>query len=110
MRIFVAGASGAIGKHLVPLLVGSGHEVVATTRSERKAADLRARGAQPVILDVLDAEAVGRVVSEAAPEVIVHQATALAETGTHLRNFDKAFAQTNRLRTTGTVNLLGAAR
>jgi nucleoside-diphosphate-sugar epimerase len=110
MRIFIAGASGAIGKHLVPLLVGSGHEVVATTRSERKAPDLRALGAQPVILDVLDAEAVGRVVSEAAPEVIVHQATALADTGTNLRNFDKAFAQTNRLRTAGTDNLLAAAR
>jgi 2-alkyl-3-oxoalkanoate reductase len=110
MKIFVAGASGAIGKHLVPLLVGSGHEVVAGTRSERKAADLRALGAQAVVVDVLDAEAVGRVVSEAAPDVVVHQATALADAGTNLRKFDKAFAQTNRLRTTGTDNLLAAAR
>jgi 2-alkyl-3-oxoalkanoate reductase len=110
MKIFVAGASGAIGKHLVPLLVGSGHEVVGSTRSERKAADLRALGAQAVVLDVLDAEAVGRAVSEAAPEVVVHQATALADGGTDIRKFDKAFAQTNRLRTIGTDNLLAAAR
>jgi nucleoside-diphosphate-sugar epimerase len=110
MRIFIAGATGAIGRHLVPLLVASGHEVVGTTRSARRATDLRALGAQARVLDVLDPEAVGRAVSEAAPEVIVHQATALADAGTNLRNFDKAFASTNRLRTSGTDNLLAAAR
>jgi 2-alkyl-3-oxoalkanoate reductase len=110
MRIFIAGASGAIGKQLVPLLVAAGHDVVGTTRSPRKAGDLRALGATPVVLDVLDAEAVGRAVSEAAPEVIVHQATALAAVGSSLRNLDKVFAETNRLRTIGTDNLLAAAQ
>ncbi len=110
MRIFVAGASGAIGRRLVPLLVETGHEVVGTTRSSRKAGELSALGAKPVVLDVLDAEAVGRAVSEAAPEVIVHQATALAAVGSSLRNLDKVLAETNRLRTIGTDNLLAAAR
>jgi 2-alkyl-3-oxoalkanoate reductase len=110
MRIFVAGASGAIGKQLVPRLVDRGHEVVGTTTSPRKADALRALGAEPVVLDLLDAEAVGRVVSEAAPEVIVHQATALAPVAGNLRKFDEAFAQTNRLRTEGTDNLLAAAK
>jgi nucleoside-diphosphate-sugar epimerase len=110
MRIFIAGATGAIGRHLVPLLVSSGHEVVGTTRSERKATELRALGAQTRVLNVLDPEAVGRAVSEAAPEIIVHQATALAAAGTNLRNVDKAFAPTNELRTIGTDNLLAAAR
>ncbi len=110
MRIFVAGASGAIGRRLVPLLVETGHEVVGTTRSSRKAGELSALGAKPVVLDVLDAEAVGLAVSEAGPEVIVHQATALAAVGSSLRDLDKVFAETNRLRTIGTDNLLAAAR
>jgi nucleoside-diphosphate-sugar epimerase len=110
MRIFVAGASGAIGKQLVPRLVDRGHEVVGTTTSARKADALRAFGAQPVVVDVLDAEAVGRAVSEAAPDVVVHQATALAAVAGSLRKFDEAFAQTNRLRTEGTDNLLAAAK
>jgi nucleoside-diphosphate-sugar epimerase len=110
MRIFLAGASGAIGKQLVPLLVGVGHEVVGTTRSAQKVEALRALGAMPVVLDVLDAEAVGRAVSEAAPEAVVHQATALAAVGTNLRNLDEAFTETNRLRMTGTDNLLAAAK
>jgi nucleoside-diphosphate-sugar epimerase len=110
MRIFLAGASGAIGKQIVPLLVGAGHEVVGTTRSSQKVEALRALGAMPVVLDVLDAEAVGRAMSEAAPEVVVHQATALAAVGTNLRNLDEAFTETNRLRTTGTDNLLAAAK
>ena len=67
MRIFVAGASGALGRRLVPLLAGAGHEVVGTTTSPRKLETLRALGAQPVVLDVLDAEAVGRASSEAEP-------------------------------------------
>jgi nucleoside-diphosphate-sugar epimerase len=110
MRIFVAGATGAIGKQLVPVLVQSGHEVVGTTTSPRKAEDLRALGAHPVVLDLLDAEAVGRAVSEAAPEVVVHQGTALAAVAGNLRKFDEAFAQTNRLRIEGTDNLLAAAK
>jgi 2-alkyl-3-oxoalkanoate reductase len=110
MKIFVAGASGAIGKQLVPLLVDAGYEVVGTTTSAGKADDLRALGAEPVVLDLLDAEAVGRAVAETAPDVVVHEATALAPTGGNLRKFDEAFAQTNRLRTEGTDNLLAAAK
>jgi nucleoside-diphosphate-sugar epimerase len=109
MKIFVAGATGAIGRRLVPLLVDAGYEVVGTTTSAGKADDLRALGAQPVVLDLLDAETVGRALSEAAPDVVVHEATALAPAG-NLRNFDEAFARTNRLRTEGTDNLLAAAR
>ena len=109
MRIFVAGATGAVGKRLVPLLVANGHDVVGTTRSTRKVDHIRALGAEPAVLDVLDAEAVGRAVSEAAPDVVVHQATALSGL-TNMRNLDEAFAETNRLRTVGTDNLLAAAR
>jgi 2-alkyl-3-oxoalkanoate reductase len=110
MRIFVAGATGAIGKQLVPLLVQSGHDVVGTTTSPRKTEAVRALGAEPVVLDLLDAEAVGRAVSEAAPEVVAHEATALGPVAGNLRKFDEAFAQTNRLRTEGTDNLLAAAK
>ncbi len=110
MRIFVAGATGAIGKQLVPLLVDGGHEVVGTTTSPRKADAVRAIGAEPIVLDLLDEEAVGRAISEAAPEVVVHEATALAAVAGSLRKFDEAFAQTNRLRTDGTDNLLAAAK
>jgi nucleoside-diphosphate-sugar epimerase len=109
MKMFVAGATGAVGKGLVPLLVANGHDVVGTTRSPGKVVALRALGAEPVVLDVLDAAAVGRAVSEAAPDVVVHQATALSDLGS-LRNLDKAFTETNRLRTAGTDNLLAAAK
>jgi len=109
MRILVAGATGVIGKRLVPLLRANGHEVVGTTRSPGKVDDLRALGAEPRVLDVLDAVAVGKAVSEARPEVVVHQATALSDLG-NLRNLDEAFADTNRLRTEGTDNLLAAAQ
>jgi nucleoside-diphosphate-sugar epimerase len=109
MKTFVAGATGAVGTRLVPQLVANGHEVVGTTRSPEKVEALRALGAEPVVLDVLDAEAVGRAVSEAAPEVVVHQATALSEMG-NMRNLDKEFTETNRLRTAGTDNLLAAAK
>ena len=109
MRIFIAGATGAVGKRLVPLLGASGHEVVGTTRSAGKEGALRALGAEPVVLDVLDAAAVGRAVSEAQPDVVVHQATALSALG-NMRNLDEEFAETNRLRTEGTDNLLAAAK
>ena len=109
MRIFIAGATGAVGKRLVPLLVANGYEVVGTTRSAGKVGDLRALGAEPVVLDVLAAEAVGRAVSEAGPDVVLHQATALSGLGS-LRNLDEAFEETNRLRTVGTDNLLAAAQ
>ena len=109
MRIFVAGATGAVGKRLVPLLVASDHEVVGATRSPEKIGWLRDLGAEPVLLDVLDAEAVGRTISEASPDVVVHQATALSNL-TNLRNLDEVFAETNRLRTAGTDHLLAAAK
>jgi nucleoside-diphosphate-sugar epimerase len=109
MKIFLAGASGALGRQLVPLLVDAGHEVVGTTTSPQKVETLRALGAQPVVLDLLDAEAVGRAISEAEPEVVVHEATALSGIGGNFRKIDETFAQTNRLRTEGTDNLLAAA-
>jgi 2-alkyl-3-oxoalkanoate reductase len=109
MKIFVAGASGALGRQLVPLLADAGHEVVGTTTSPQKLETLRALGAQPVVLDVLDAEAVGRAISEAEPEVVVHEATALSGIGGNFRKIDATFAQTNRLRREGTDNLLAAA-
>src|SRR5918995_4038873 len=109
MRVFVAGASGAIGTRLVPELVGLGHEVIGTSRSPGNAERVRALGAEPIALDLLDPRAVRKAVLEAAPDAIVHQATALAE-ATMSRNFDRTFAETNRLRTDGTNALLAAAR
>jgi nucleoside-diphosphate-sugar epimerase len=109
MKIFVAGASGVLGRQLVPLLVEAGHEVVGTATSPQKVETLRALGAQPAVLDVLDPEAVGRAISEAEPEVVVHEATALGGVGGSFRRMDETFAQTNRLRRKGTDNLLAAA-
>src|SRR5215216_3600285 len=109
MRVFVAGASGAIGTRLLPQLVDRGHEVIGTSRSAEKAEQIRALGAEPVALDLLDRAAVRRVGLEAAPDAIVHQATALADLN-FSRNFDRTFAQTSRLRTEGTDALLAAAR
>ena len=108
MRVFVTGATGALGRHLVPGLVAAGHEVTATTRTPGKVAQLREAGAEPVIVDGLDREAVIAAVQAAAPEVVVHQMTALAGMRS-LRNPDKQFASTNELRTRGTDNLLAAA-
>ena len=109
MRVFVAGASGAIGTRLVPQLIERGHEVIGTSRSLERAERLRALGAEPIALDLFDAPAVRKAVLEAAPDAIVHQATALAD-ARFGRNFDRTFAQTNRLRTEGTDNLLAAVR
>jgi len=108
MRVFVTGATGALGRHLVPGLVAAGHEVTATTRTPGKVAQLRAAGAEPVVLDGLDREAVIAAVLAAAPEVIVHEMTALADMRS-LRKVDQVFAATNELRTRGTDNLLAAA-
>jgi nucleoside-diphosphate-sugar epimerase len=109
MKIFVAGASGAIGQRLVPLLVSRGHEIAAMTRTPAKARLLYELGAAPVVADGLDRDAVVAAVTRAAPEVVVHEMTSLA-TATNLRRFDKVFALTNRLRTEGTDHLLEAAR
>jgi nucleoside-diphosphate-sugar epimerase len=108
MRVFVAGATGALGRHLVPMLVAAGHEVTATTRTPGKVAQLREAGAKPVVVDGLDREAVIAAVGAAGPEVIVHQMTALAGVRS-LRKPDQAGAATNDLRTRGTDNLLAAA-
>jgi len=108
MRIFIAGASGAVGRPLVRQLVAAGHEVTGMTRTPEKAADLRALGAEPVIADALDRDAVLAAVRAARPEVVVHQLTAIGPMNT--RNLDAAFVATNRLRTEGTDHLVAAAR
>jgi nucleoside-diphosphate-sugar epimerase len=108
MRVFVAGAGGAIGRRLLPQLIARGHDVVATTRSAKKMAGLRALGAEPVVMDGLDAGSVGEAVALAEPDVIVHQMTALAGIE-DLKHFDETFAVTNQLRTKGTDHLLAAA-
>ncbi|MEV6106455.1 NAD(P)-dependent oxidoreductase [Streptomyces sp. NPDC051940] len=109
MQVLVTGATGAVGSQLVPQLVEAGHSVVAATTSEAKTARLRDAGATAVVLDVLDAAAVRDVVERYRPEVIIHQATALAG-NLKLRKVDRDFAVTNRLRTEGTDNLLAAAK
>lgn len=108
MRVFVAGASGAIGTRLVPQLIDHGHEVIGTVRSPGNAERVRALGAEAIVLDLLDARAVLKAVLETKPEAIIHQATALAD-ARFSRNLDRTFAQTNRLRTEGTDALLAAA-
>jgi nucleoside-diphosphate-sugar epimerase len=109
MKVFVAGASGAIGKWLVPMLVERGHEVTGMTRSPAKQDLVRQMGARAVLADALDPEAVAQALAEAEPEVVIHELTAI-DAGSFGRNFDKAFAQTNRLRTEGTDHLLAAAK
>jgi nucleoside-diphosphate-sugar epimerase len=108
MKVFVAGATGALGKQLVPMLVEKGHEVTGMTRSPAKQEAIRAMGARPAVADALDPEAVAQAVAEAEPDAVVHELTSL--TGTFARNIDKAFATTNRLRTEGTDHLLAAAK
>ncbi len=108
MRVFVAGATGAIGKQLVPRLVAAGHDVVGTTRSESKRALLRELGALAVVVDALDPDQVAEAVAYARPDVIVHELTAIGSVDP--RHFDRDFAATNRLRTEGTDYLLSAAQ
>jgi 2-alkyl-3-oxoalkanoate reductase len=110
MRVFLAGASGAIGTRLIPQLIDRGHEVIGTFRAApEKAERIRALGGSPIALDLLDAPAVNQAVRDARPDAIVHEATALAGGG-FSRKLDRTFAQTNRLRTEGTDALLAAAR
>jgi len=108
MKVFVAGATGAIGRQLVPRLVAAGHQVHGMTRTESKQALLREQGALPVVADALDADQVATAVASAQPDVIIHELTAIPDT-LDLRHFDQSFALTNRLRTEGTDNLLSAA-
>jgi nucleoside-diphosphate-sugar epimerase len=109
MKVFVAGASGAIGTRLVPALVRAGHEVVGTTRTPAKAERIRALGAEPVVLDALDEVAVKDAVASAAPDVVVHELTSIPD-AIDPRKLDRQFAQTNRLRTEGLDHLLEASR
>jgi nucleoside-diphosphate-sugar epimerase len=109
IKIFVAGASGAIGARLVPALVQHGHDVVGTTRTPAKIERLRQLGAEPVVLDALDAVAVKDAIGAASPEVVVHELTAIPD-ALDPRKLDLQFAQTNRLRTEGMDHLLDAAR
>ena len=109
MKVFVAGASGAVGGRLVPMLVNAGHDVVAMTRSPHKADSLRAVGAEPAVADGLDRGAVMQAVMHAEPEVVIHQMTALGRMKS-IKRFDDEFALTNRLRTEGTDHLIEAAR
>lgn len=109
MKVFVAGASGAIGKRLVPQLVAQGHSVAAMIRTSQHADALRMAGAEPVVADALDPAAVIEAVKRAEPEVIIHQLTALTSAKDY-KHFDDDFALTNRLRTEGTDSLMEAAR
>jgi len=109
MRVLVVGASGAIGTHLVPQLIERGHEVIGTYRSPGNAERIRALGVEAIALDLLDKAAVRQAVLEAAPEAIIHQATALANVRFG-RSLDRSFGPTNRLRAEGTDILLDAAR
>ena len=108
MRVFVAGASGAIGRPLIPKLIAAGHEVTGMTRSEAKAEDVRRAGASAAVVDVFDADAVRAAAREAGAEVVVHELTALP--GRLDLRKEELYAATNRCRTEGTRNLLDAAR
>jgi nucleoside-diphosphate-sugar epimerase len=109
VRVFVAGGTGAIGKRLVPQLLARGHEIVGLTRSPDRAQWLRAQGAEAVVGDVLDRDAVMKAVVSAGPEAVVHELTAFSKLGTNLRRFERDAAETNRLRTEGTDILRDAA-
>lgn len=107
MRVFLAGASGVIGSHLLPLLVGAGHEVAAMTRTAAKADALRAAGAEPVVCDVYDAGALVAAMCDFGPDLVMHQLTDLPDEQSALA----AYAARNaRIRTLGTENLLAGAR
>jgi nucleoside-diphosphate-sugar epimerase len=109
MRVFIAGASGAVGRALIPRLLESGHAPIAMIRSREHEPGLREMGASTVVADGLDAGAVTRAVSESSPDVVVHVMTALKGVSDY-KNFDRSFEPTNRLRTAGTDNLIAAAR
>jgi nucleoside-diphosphate-sugar epimerase len=108
MRVLVVGATGAIGRQLIPQLLTAGHHVSATTRNPAKMDGLSAAGTDPLLLDGLDGAAVGETVARAEPEVIVHEMTAIPAS-MNLRKFDQTFATTNQLRTVGLDHLLAAA-
>jgi 2-alkyl-3-oxoalkanoate reductase len=108
MKVFLAGATGAIGRRLVPQLVEAGHEVTAITRSEEKLANLYDLGAEPVLCDVFDAERLGSVVARAEPDAVINQLTDLPQS-LNPRKLKEYYAANNRVRREGTRNLLSAA-
>jgi nucleoside-diphosphate-sugar epimerase len=107
MRVFLAGATGAIGKRLVPLLLGAGHAVVGTTRSDEKRADLRAAGVEPVVVDVFDSPALARAVANARPDIVMHQLTDLPP-GLDPAQMADGTKRNARMRREGTENLVAA--
>jgi nucleoside-diphosphate-sugar epimerase len=109
MRVFLAGATGAIGRQLVPLLLAGGHQVTGMTRSPERARELEAQGAQSVVADALDEAAVRAAVANARPEAVIHQLTAIPAR-LDPRTIERDFALTNRLRSEGTRYLVAAAR
>jgi nucleoside-diphosphate-sugar epimerase len=109
VRVFLAGATGVIGRPLLQLLLAEGHHVTGMTRSPEKADGLRAAGAEPVVADALDPEAVMSAVREARPDAVIHQLTAIPAR-LDPRRIERDFALTNRLRTEGTKNLVAAAQ
>lgn len=110
MRIFIAGATGALGSRLVPLLAEAGHEVFGSSRNEAGRAAVDALGAIGIVMDPLDADSVRAAVAEAKPDVVVHQLTALSALSGNMKKWDQDFAMTNRLRIEGTDHLIAAAR
>ncbi|MFL5871355.1 MAG: SDR family oxidoreductase, partial [Solirubrobacterales bacterium] len=108
MRVFVAGASGAIGRPLIGQLIEAGHEVAGMTRREDRVAEIRGRGADCVVCDVFDPEALARAVAGARPEVVVHELTALPPDLDPRRK--GIYEANNRIRREGTRNLVIAAR
>jgi nucleoside-diphosphate-sugar epimerase len=109
MHVYVAGGTGAIGRRLIPQLVGRGHRVTATTRDPGKTAGLEGLGAEAVVVDGLDEASVGESVAKAEPDAVVHQMSALAGK-LDPKHFDRSFAMTNRLRTEGLDHLIAAAQ
>jgi len=110
MRIFLAGASGAIGRRLTPLLRAYGHDVTGLTRSRQAARELEAAGVRSVVADVFDAEALARAVIAARPEVVMHQLTDLPRVLDDERELVAAYPRNARIRTEGTRNLVAASR
>src|ERR1700729_1920454 len=109
MRVFLAGATGVIGRRLLPLLLAEGHEVIGTTRQEQRSEQLRAAGATPVVVDVFDATALTRAVAAARADAVMHQLTSIPPR-IDPRRMERDFATNDRLRTEGTANLVAAAR
>ena len=109
MRVFVAGATGAIGRRLVPRLVEAGHQVTAMTRSKEKLGELYELGAEPILCDVFDAGRLGSVVARAEPDAVINELTDLPQS-LNPRKLKEYYAANNRVRREGTMNLLDAAR